>query len=298
MSVSGCEVDLNLALQELSTILRTGCESGPLVSPHKIEHFASCLGFSLKNHKNVSGVVRVLKHWLKRLGNGMTLNSDTLRLMAEHLKVETSRMSFLSSFDKIESVFHDNNLNILEQPRDSQLCVNCSSKGSEIFCSGCNDRFCRPCFSWFHRKGNRASHKFDQLTPCLFYGECNHSAVVRCPFRYDPYCISCYERRYLPSVPLDSREHPIRIHYSPQLTGNVRIKNSPPDRAIDIGSDWCPFYDRDGVLFHHNFKTGESIRRSPVEMFEDEEDVADERSDVSQKIDNLSYAFLKSPFQL
>jgi hypothetical protein len=78
-------------------------------------------------------------------------------------------------------------------PRDEQFlitCGYCDESNSTLYCSDCNEPYCAPCFSKFHKSGHRRHHVHLPLIPCI---ECEFQAGVRfCNSCKDCFCDSCY----------------------------------------------------------------------------------------------------------
>lgn len=110
------------------------------------------------------------------------------------------------------------------------------------------------------------------------------------------FCFKCYTESYIKTIPLPDRPLPKRIDYEKEWLELVRTRSLTEEISGDIGNDWYPFFDRFGVLFYYNFSTKESFRRSPVSLFDDEEPVGDEASDVSERIHGLNSMSFCFPF--
>ncbi|KAA6403348.1 MAG: hypothetical protein EZS28_001125 [Streblomastix strix] len=60
-----------------------------------------------------------------------------------------------------------------------EICVECESKPSTLFCFECNDTYCNECFMIFHKKGNRKLHRTSYVNVDLNAQHLNASAMVK-----------------------------------------------------------------------------------------------------------------------
>lgn len=284
--------------QQLTKIYANQTHSSePLVSPRNVTLFAECFGIQLCDEKNTQSIVRLLKFWLKRLSLTATINPDEVDLLraqiectrtaGARIRPEHSFSPRLSPGDHLKQVLNE-----------SSICLNCENKKPFIFCRACRDLFCPNCFDKFHRKGNRSRHKQLSLLRCSYTDLCGNYAVVQCPLSGREFCPGCYVNTYLPGLPLADRKPPLRISYGSMWDSDTLTESFDLPQESGLTNDWHPFYDRDGIMFYFNFGTKESLRRSPVSCFDDEDPVADEKSDVSSRVSKLKPLYFSSPFSM
>ena len=279
-------------LRKIEQLLhKSSFSSEPVICPSSILEFASIFGIDLVTTRNSQRLVRILKLWLKRIAKANVLDKNFIILIQEHLKSESvalcsEQQSEVSCSSALDTLLEGSLGGTL-------LCSNCDLCAPSIYCGPCRDYLCRGCFDRLHRKGRRAQHKTWSMLPCQYFAVCNRCAIVRCPVSESVFCAECYVDEYLPTVAWKSRQLPTRIDYRRIWEpGNVTLNY--PSAGTEI--DWHPFCDKDGLVYYHNFKTNESLRRSPLAFFEDEEPVAEELSDVSSRLSFFTSMTFESPF--
>jgi hypothetical protein len=266
----------------------------PLICPRLIFSVSSGFGFDLKTHQRAPGIARVLKFWLKKIGSGVDVNIALLKLIGEHLCSEIQRSDFFGK-DLFTNQLQIQMESLEQLARGAAYCSHCQGRNALIFCEACADLFCVGCFGGLHSRGRRSSHRFKAVSRCSCFDECGARASLRLPDSGVLFCISCFKSKYMRTVALGHRETPERIDDVSSLKEDFQ-RTLAHGESSNMSYHWCPFYDKDGVLFYHNFATGESMRRSPLEMFQDEEDVAEELSDVGKKLENHTGITFESPF--
>lgn len=269
----------------------------PVVCPQTVSAVGSIFGLEPGNHPNTTGIVRVLKCWLRRLGVGHPLNPQFVGLLYEHLQSEELRYETARQEHASAPITELQDL-LSSLASGTETCSNCERKTAQVLCEACVDLYCPDCSSRIHRKGKRSRHRYHAVQQCQFSSGCGNRAVLECTVTGEPFCSSCYVNRHIHSIVMERRTPPRRIDYMSYWKDNISLSNvTLPSFGTEAGNDWYPFYDRDGVLYHFNFRTGEAQRRSPMEMFEDEDQVPDEQSDVSIKLDKIACLPFKSPFR-
>jgi hypothetical protein len=265
----------------------------PVLCPQVIREVAACFGLSLVSHPNTTSIVRIIKNYLRRLGTGLRASDEFIAILNEHLSAETQKLRCNNVPDSLNGLISPEVM-LGHLASGSATCSHCEKARATVVCRDCHDFFCRMCFHRLHGKGRRYNHR----TRCVQLCECGIRAVVKCPLTEKIFCSSCYTNNYLPTIPLGIRQNPIRIDYFAAWNQDIESSNITAEMAeLDMADDWIPFIDRDGVLFYYNFKTSESQRRSPLEMFADERPIPDEKSDVSVKLENRAPLTFISPFR-
>jgi hypothetical protein len=266
----------------------------PFVCPLNIERLSHRLGIDLSSVEPLSGVIRVLKQCLKKISLNRDSRSVELDLIVEHIAFELSRVQSVASESVVGSVVHKPDSNPLIHGL-GKVCVNCEVSGAVKYCLQCCDWLCYDCFLHVHGHGSRRFHESIDLVSCGSEG-CSRCALLTCPRSNRSFCAECYSCAYLPGIPLSERTFPVRIDYEESWRRFNEREKLLPDPATDAGNDWYPFCDRFGVVYFYNFKSRESLRRSPISMFDDEDPVADERSDVSARVSRTQSRKFTSPF--
>jgi hypothetical protein len=279
-------------LRKIDQLLhKSSFASEPVICPSSILELARIFGIDLAIAPNSQRLVRVLKLWLKRIAKANVLDKNLLILIQEHLKAESIALSCTGTLD----VSCTSALDALLEGSlgGTLLCSNCDLCAPTTYCGPCRDYLCRTCFERLHRRGRRAQHKCWSMFPCQYFADCNRSALVQCPISESVFCAECYVDKYLPTVACTLLQFPTRIDYRRIWEpGNVSLNY--PSAGTEV--DWHPFCDKDGLVYYHNFKTSESLRRSPLAFFEDEEPVAEELSDVSSRLSCFTSMTFESPF--
>lgn len=269
--------------------------SEPLLSPGNICLLAECFDIQLSQEKNTQSLVRTLKYWLKRLSLTDKIDSETVQLLRSHI-------DFSCHSIRTSPVFHPCTVNASPETllkdilNGSTVCLSCEINKPFIFCGACGDLFCPICYDRVHRKGNRSRHKQLSLLRCSYSDVCGQYAVVQCQLSGRVFCPECYVKTYIPPLPMTDRKPPLRITYGSIWDADASAVSFKSPPVNDLTRDWHAFYDREGLLFYYNFATGASRRWIPVSSFDDEEPVAEENSDVSNRVCKLKPLYFSSPF--
>lgn len=267
----------------------------PLVSPSNVARLAHLFGRDLGAGAASCGFqVRALKRILRILSSDCNLTDEKVCLYAECLSAEAEKDSEQSDRRSVR-VSSPETIDIKGFVSGSINCVNCEKKPAITYCLNCFDFLCLTCARRIHAKGKRTTHFEFSLKHCE--GEdCISSGTVMCASTGRIFCSKCYTESYIKTIPLSDRPLPKRIDYEKEWLELVRNRSHTEEISSDIGNDWYPFFDRFAVLFYYNFSTRESFRRSPVSLFDDEEPVGDEASDVSERINGLNSMSFSFPF--
>ena len=271
-----------------------GCKD-PFVCPKNIETLCRALKIDLATLEPLSDLLRVLKKCLKECPVSGSWDPDQALLVVERINFELEKIhSSLARTDEARTVHYVGGASLTSLWL-ANSCIHCEVSQAAKYCLLCSDWFCEGCFKVIHNRGNRRFHRSLDLIPCASEG-CTRIAQLICVREDRALCANCYTYVYLPCVPLSDRELPARIDYAETLKKLREHGESSPDKDKDLGNDWFPFCDRFGVIYYYNFKSRESMRRSPISMFDDEDPVADESSDVSERVSKFSSRQFTSPF--
>eukprot|EP00397_Hematodinium_sp_SG-2012_P016521 GEMP01016858.1.p1 GENE.GEMP01016858.1~~GEMP01016858.1.p1 ORF type:complete len:631 (+),score=114.03 GEMP01016858.1:175-2067(+) len=251
----------------------------PLISPEYIEQISDIMGFDVSKEPYI---VRSLKAALKLFSQNYRMKEriakeDVLELL-ERLRQDGARND-ITMTTWHETLSNDVTFNLKDLSQGNVMCIECRGT-AQSFCLECKDYFCTVCFNKLHLKGHRKEHVPFRLIPCSMCSVM--PAKVHCTFTDKSLCHECYAMHHISTLPKDARENaPKTINYAKQQMAIVEshqlqheLKEERPDSATSqlsqdscasvLTLDWHPFYDSKGIKFFYNFRTGESMRRSPT----------------------------------
>lgn len=89
-------------------------------------------------------------------------------------------------------------------------CVECQVLATN-FCPQCEDLFCEQCYERLHSRGNRQLHRPNHLIPCCLCR--SFPAKLQCTYTYGNYCLECYSRKHVKTIPKYLDMKPLKIDY-------------------------------------------------------------------------------------
>jgi hypothetical protein len=273
------EANIRILIEDLKQVKETSDGMvGPLVSPSNIVEVARLIGIDLQLFATpIGGIIRVIRGFLKYMTRCEIVPDDIYRLQ-EDLKDAIERSHLIQEGSPIND-FQERFVS------GGAHCVECEKFMAMVICKTCLDAFCEGCFQKVHSKGNRSSHDVVRLRICDYC--IDRSARVECTTTGKSCCYECYSMKHINLLQAcKGDQKPRRISYD--SLEDVEDKSSTP--SWTSGEEWIPFFDRHGILFYYNFKTSESLRRNPLDLFQDdllvdsEYPISEESSDVVQRI--------------
>lgn len=239
--------------------------SMPLVCPWTVKRMAEILNIDIVSEyyqvPNIKTFLKtfLLQYRLEGLVSSQEIQSCLEMVLHANQKHKSSDISFgknINSYDK----------NV------ENYCVECNLIAVK-YCTDCKDALCEDCCARLHAKGTRVDHWINKIIRCSMCT--NFPSRLQCTCTFETFCLECYSRHHVKTLPQYLDLKPLRIDYSLRVMHTQHVKhlgdvlhaslhkNITHELQVKpklLTTDWHPFLDSLGVEYHYNFKTEESVR--------------------------------------